>query len=110
MSGLRIGDIVMVGGSASATFKALNAGKFRTVVGFKPEGYVFKEGGYWRHCHRLAACLDHPLLSTIDLEGCIVDLSIVPCTYLVKINPGDGEDEILTKVGKPEQTKYLERF
>lgn len=115
MSGLKIGDIVMVGGAANPDFKARNAGKFRTVVGFKPEGYEFFENGYKWYCPSVAACLDQPVAGLHGTTGHVAELSIVRCSSLVKINPGDGEDEILTKVGKPEsivkseQTKHLAR-
>lgn len=115
MSELKIGDIVMVGGGAACpSSKARNAGKFRTVVGFKPEGYEFFENGYGWRCPSVAACLDQPLKHLHGPTGHVAELSIVRCSSLVKINPGDGEDEILTKVGKPEsivkveQTKRLE--
>jgi hypothetical protein len=113
MSGLKIGDIVMVGGAASAEDRAKNAGRFRTVIGFVPAGFVYtsKDGKTYR-MRNASAHLDGCLWSEVlagPLKGEWIEGNYKNIAYLVKINPGDGEDEILTRVGKPKHNKQLEQ-
>lgn len=93
MSGLKIGDIVMVGGAASAEDRAKNAGRFRTVIGFVPAGFAYKDSK-GVDCHRVR--------HSVELDGNLYSL-LTPSTewslspykskeHLVKINPSGDED------------------
>ena len=102
---LKVGDLVMVGGAASAEDRAKNAGRFRTVVGFVHAGRVFyyKNGTVGERAYD-SAILDGDMFNEL-LSGPNVGLWIeVPyktLAYLVKINPGNADDETLTWVGLP---------
>lgn len=105
MSNLKVGDLVMVGGAASAEDRAKNAGRFRTVVGFVPAGFRYrdKKGTL---CVRVSesAVLDNDLFNCViegPDKGAWEEEPYKSVAQLVKINPGDAEDETLTWVGKP---------
>lgn len=104
MSNLKVGDLVIVGGTAGQETRARNAGLFRTVVGFKPLGSKVKlpsgSIGIMQEQRGVVVELD----AGVWLFWSRDDWVQVPFMYsdcLVKINPGDAEDETLTWVGKP---------
>lgn len=95
----------MVGGAASAEDRAKNAGRFRTVIGFVPAGFRYrdKKGTL---CQRVSesAVLDNDLLNCVlegPDKGAWEEEPYKSVAQLVKINPGYAEDETLTWVGKP---------
>lgn len=99
---LKVGDLVMVGGAASAEDRAKNAGRFRTVIGFVPAGFRFEDkNGYPCRCVYDSAALDGDLWSESRKGFGWKELPYKSLTSLAKINPGDAEDETLTWVGKP---------
>lgn len=103
----------MVGGAASAEDRAKNAGRFRTVVGFAPARfqYVDKEGYLITTCSE-AAMLDGDLFSvgiSGKLKGSWRELPFKSTLALVKINPGDAEDETLTWAGLPRKRTQTDK-
>lgn len=105
MSNLKVGDLVMVGGAASAEDRAKNAGRFRTVLGFVLAGFRYKDKkGDISERALESAVLDNDLFNYVlegPYEGDWEEEPYKSVAQLVKINPGDAEDETLTWVGKP---------
>lgn len=107
---LKVGDLVMIGGAATAEDRAKNAGRFRTVIGFVPAGFKYEDSqGYICHRVRPSAVLDGNMLCVIvggPNKGRWSESPYKCLDKLVKINPGEAEDETFGWVGKPsKQTK-----
>lgn len=110
MSNLKVGDLVMIGGAATAEDRAKNAGRFRTVVGFVPAGFEYKDNQGDICCRQTpSAVLDGNMFSLIVGGPGKGEWSESPhkgLNKLVKISPGEVEDETFSWVGKPsKQTK-----
>lgn len=96
----------MVGGVAGPVTRAKNAGLFRTVVGFKPIGFEVKlpRGGIIVMGEQRGTVAELDAEMWVFWEGGGQGWVQVPYMYstaLVKINPGDADDETLTWVGLP---------
>lgn len=112
MSNLKVGDLVMMGCSAGPKTRARNAGLFRTVVGFKPLGFEVKlpsgNTGIMREQRGVVVELDAGMWLFFDVVGDgWVQVPFMYSDCLVKINPGDAEDETLNWVGKPNKQTEL---
>lgn len=106
MSNLKIGDIVMVGGAAPSILKQKNAGLFRTVTGFIQKGDKAVIDGISCYTTALCAKLDgnvwvYWLPTGTEDAGSWSQNNSMLVSYLVKINPGESEDETLTWAGNP---------
>ena len=109
MSNLKIGDLVMIGGQATAEERAKNAGRFRTVVGFVPAGFTYTNSLGWKvETARDSAVLDGDMFSVGIAGPRTGEWSEAPykaITNLIKIDPGSDEDQSLTWVEKPNSVK-----
>jgi hypothetical protein len=109
MSGLKIGDIVMVGGTASAEDRARNAGRFRTIIRFVPKGTeIIKINDRVDELTSDHAEVDGVLWSQYPFDGSWIEDEYKAVDKLVKINPDNTEDEVSNEIGKPQEVRQLE--